>query len=120
MSTKPYFISRWSIPVAGFLFTLMVGTAYAWSAFINPMVAQFGWTKTQTNIPFLVFIFLSAVMTIPAGRLQDRIGPRKTGLLAAALFLVAYTLASFVGKYPYTWYLTLTYGLIGGTAGGFG
>jgi MFS transporter, OFA family, oxalate/formate antiporter len=120
MEKKPYFISRWSIPVAGFLFTLMVGTAYAWSAFVNPMIERFGWTKTETNIPFLVFIFMSAVMTIPAGRLQDRIGPRKTGILAAVLFLIAYTLASFVGKFPYTWYLILTYGLIGGTAGGIG
>jgi len=120
MKNKPYFISRWSIPIAGFLFTLMVGTAYAWSAFINPMVERFGWTKTEANIPFLVFIFMSAVMTIPAGRLQDRIGPRKTGILAAVLFLVAYTLASFVGTFPFTWYLVITYGLIGGTAGGIG
>ncbi len=118
MKRNAYFLTRWSIPFAGFLFTLMAGTAYAWSAFINPMVARFGWTKTEANIPFLVFIFLSAVMTIPAGRLQDKIGPRKTGILAAILFIVAYTLASFVGKYPYTWYLVLSYGLIGGTAGG--
>jgi MFS transporter, OFA family, oxalate/formate antiporter len=117
---KPYFISRWSIPVAGFFFTLMVGTAYAYSAFINPMGQQFGWTKTEANIPFLVFIFMSAVMTIPAGRLQDKIGPRKTGLLAALLFAVAYSLASLVGQFPYTWWLVLTYGLIGGTAGGIG
>jgi MFS transporter, OFA family, oxalate/formate antiporter len=120
MKKNLYFISRWSIPVAGFLFTLMVGTAYAWSAFINPMTERFGWTKTEANIPFLVFIFMSAVMTIPAGKLQDRIGPRKTGLLAAALFFIAYTLASFVGHFPHTWYLILTYGLLGGTAGGIG
>ena len=121
MKTKNlYFISRWSIPVAGFIFTLMVGTAYAYSAFINPMGEQFGWTKTQANIPFLVFIFMSAVMTIPAGRLQDKYGPRKTGLLAALLFAVAYSLASMVGTFPYTWWLVVTYGLIGGTAGGIG
>lgn len=115
-----YFISRWSIPFAGFIFTLMVGTAYAYSAFISPMGQQFGWTKTQANIPFLVFIFMSAVMTIPAGRLQDKIGPRKTGLLAALLFAIAYSLASRVGSFPYTWWLVVTYGLIGGTAGGIG
>ena len=120
MERKPYFISRWSIPIAGFLFTLMVGTAYAYSAFINPMTEAYGWSKTEANIPFLVFIFMSAVMTIPAGRLQDKIGPRKTGIMAAVLFLIAYTLASFVGSFPYTWYLVLTYGLLGGTAGGIG
>ncbi len=121
MATKnTYFLTRWSIPFAGFVFTLMVGTAYAYSAFINPMGEQFGWTKAQANIPFLVFIFMSAVMTIPAGRLQDKIGPRKTGLLAALLFAVAYSLASLVGSFPYTWWLVVTYGLIGGTAGGIG
>lgn len=113
-----YVISRWSIPLAGFLFTLMVGTAYAYSAFIKPMGDRFGWTKTEANIPFLVFIFMSAVMMIPAGKLQDKIGPRKTGLIGAALFLVAYILASFVGTFPYTWWLVITYGLLGGTAGG--
>jgi OFA family oxalate/formate antiporter-like MFS transporter len=113
-----YVISRWSIPIAGFLFTLMVGTAYAWSAFINPMGERFGWTKMEANIPFLVFIFMSAIMTVPAGRLQDKIGPRKTGVIGAILFFVAYSLASLVGQIPHTWYLILTYGLIGGTAGG--
>ena len=113
-----YFLSRWTIPFAGFLFTLMVGTAYAYSAFISPMGERFGWTKTEANIPFLVFIFLSSIMTVPAGKLQDKIGPRKTGLIAAVMFLIAYSLASLVGQFPYTWYLVLTYGLIGGTAGG--
>jgi MFS transporter, OFA family, oxalate/formate antiporter len=113
-----YVISRWSIPVAGFLFTLMVGTAYAWSAFINPMGERFGWTKTEANIPFLVFIFMSSIMTVPAGKLQDKIGPRKTGVIGAILFAVAYSLASLVGTFPYTWWLIITYGLIGGTAGG--
>jgi MFS transporter, OFA family, oxalate/formate antiporter len=36
------------------------------------------------------------------------------------LFFIAYALASQVGKFPYTWYLVLTYGLLGGTAGGIG
>ncbi len=118
MKKNLYVISRWSIPIAGFLFTLMVGTAYAWSAFINPMGERFGWSKTEANIPFLVFIFMSSIMTVPAGKLQDKIGPRKTGVIGAILFLIAYSLASLVGQFPYTWWLIITYGLLGGTAGG--
>lgn len=117
-NNKMYLLSRWSIPFAGFLFTLMVGTAYAYSAFITPMREQFGWSKTEANIPFLVFIFMSSIMTIPAGRLQDKIGPRSTGLLAALLFMIAYFSASQLAHFPHTWYLVVTYGLIGGTAGG--
>ncbi len=113
-----YVLTRWSIPFAGFLFTLMVGIAYAWSAFRSPMGEQFGWTKTEVNLPFLVFILMSALMMVPAGKLQDKIGPRKTGVIAAVLFLISYSLVSLVGYFPYTWWLVLTYGLLGGTAGG--
>jgi len=84
------------------------------------MTERFGWTKTEANIPFLVFIFMSAVMTIPAGKLQDKVGLRKTGILAAILFFIAYALAAQVGKFPHTWYLIVTYGLLGGTAGEMG
>ena len=111
-NNKMYLLTSWSIPFAGFLFTLMVGTAYAWSAFVNPMKEQFGWSKTETSAPFLLFIFMSSIMTIPAGRLQDKYGPRFTGLIAAALFFIGYFLASMVDKFPHVWWLLLTYGLI--------
>jgi OFA family oxalate/formate antiporter-like MFS transporter len=34
---KPYVITRWSIPVAGFLLALMGGISYAWGVFVVPV-----------------------------------------------------------------------------------
>lgn len=111
-------MTRWSVPFAGFLLTLMGGFSYAWGVFTVPMVEKFGWTKAEAALPFTVFMVIFALAMIPAGRLQDKIGPRKVSLIGAILFFIAYGLAALVGQFPYPWWLVITYGMIGGTACG--
>jgi OFA family oxalate/formate antiporter-like MFS transporter len=113
-----YVGTRWSIPFAGFLLTLMGGFAYAWGVFIVPMVDRFEWTTAEAALPFTVFMVVFTIMTVPAGKLQDVIGPRKVSAIGALLFLVAYGSAALVGRLPYTWWLVVTYGVIGGVACG--
>jgi len=115
---KKYVMTRWSIPFAGFLLAFMGGFAYAWGAFIVPMVKEFGWTTAEAALPFTVFMVIFALTMIPAGRLQDIIGPRKVSAMGALLFMVAYGLATLVGHFPYPWWLVVTYGVIGGVACG--
>jgi len=115
---KKYIISRWSIPFAGFLLALMGGFSYAWGVFIIPMEESFGWTKAQANLPFTVFVLIFALFMIPAGRLQDKIGPRRVSAFGAVLFFVSYSLAALVDRFPYTWWLVVTYSVIGGIACG--
>lgn len=55
---------------------------------------------------------------VPAGKLQDRWGPRPVAAMGGALFLVAYGLAALVGRIPHPVWLLLTYGVLGGTACG--
>lgn len=107
---------RWRIPFAGFLLALMGGISYAWGVFVNPMKERFGWTTAEATLPFTVFMMVFALIMIPAGRFQDRIGPRKVSAVGAMLFFVAYSLASLVGTFPYSHWLIFTYGIIGGTA----
>ena len=113
-----YIISRWSIPFAGFLLALMGGFSYAWGVFIIPMEESFGWTKAEANLPFTVFVLIFALFMIPAGRLQDKIGPRRVSAFGAVLFFVSYGLAALVDRFPYPWWLVVTYSLIGGIACG--
>ena len=109
---------RWTIPFAGFLLSLMGGFAYAWGVLVIPMVDRFGWTTAEANLPFTVFMVTFAIAMVPAGRLQDIIGPRKTSAIGALLFMPAYGLAALVGHFPYPWWLFVTYGVIGGIACG--
>lgn len=109
---------RWTVPFAGFLLALMGGFSYAWGVFVERMVERFGWTKAETALPFTIFMVIFAIIMVPAGRLQDKLGPRRVSALGAILFLVAYSLASLVGHFSSVWWLVLTYGVIGGTACG--
>jgi len=112
------FGTRWSVPLAGFLLALMGGISYAWGVFVVPMREEFGWTTTEATLPFTTFMVIFALVMVPAGLIQDKIGPRKVSLLGAVLFLIAYTLASFVEVFPYAWWLVLSYGVLGGIACG--
>ena len=46
--------NRYAILVCGILTMLMFGTIYAWSIFIPPLEAEFGWTRSQTSLVFSV------------------------------------------------------------------
>ncbi|MBS4061526.1 MAG: OFA family MFS transporter [Bacteroidetes bacterium] len=115
---KTYTVTRWGILFAGFMLTLMGGIAYAWGVFVTPMMEDFGWTKAEAILPFTVYLLVFALLMAPAGKIQDRIGPRKVACTGAILFFIAYGLASLVDRFPYSWWLILTYGIIGGTACG--
>ena len=109
---------RWTVPFAGFLLTLMAGMAYAWGVFVVPIVDRFGWTTAEATLPFTIFMAIIGICVIPAGRLQDTMGPRRIAAIGAVLFIVAYGLAALVGHFPYPWWLLITYSLIGGTGAG--
>lgn len=111
-------MTRWRVPFAGFLLALMGGFSYAWGIFVIPLVEQFGWSAVEATLPFTVFMLTFALVMVPAGSLQDRLGPRKVSAVGAILFLLAYGLSALVGHFPYSWWLVATYGIIGGTACG--
>lgn len=114
-----YVLSRWTIPFAGFLFTLMGGISYAWGVFIVPLETRFGWTRAQAALPVSIYLLVfTTVGMIYGGVLQDRFGPRKVSAAGGVLFFIAYLLASRIGDMPYLWWLLLTYGVLGGFACG--
>lgn len=110
--------ARWSVPFAGFLLALMGGISYAWGVFVVPMKEEFGWTTTEATLPLSAFMVIFALSMVPAGMLQDKIGPRKVSGIGALLFLVAYSLSSLIEIFPYAWWLVLSYGVLGGMACG--
>lgn len=111
---RPRVLPRWVIPGAGFVLALMGGVSYAWGSFVVPLTGKFGWTTAEATLPFTVFMVVFALGMVPAGRLQDRYGPRRVALAGAGVFLVAYGLASLVGRVGHPLWLVGTYGLLGG------
>jgi len=114
VTSKPI-ISRWSIPFAGFLFTLMGGIAYAWGAFIVPLEARFGWSRVEAALPLSIYLAMYAIVGMfYGGILQDKFGPRKIAIAGGFLFLIGYLLAAQLAIFPSVWWLILTFGIICG------
>ncbi len=109
---------RWLILFGGFLLSLMGGMSYAWGSFVVPLNEEWGWTAAQANLPFTIMIIVFAITMIPAGWVQDKIGPRKVAMIGAVLFLVGYGLAGLLPLIPIPAWLVITYGFIVGTACG--
>ncbi|MFW6256728.1 MAG: OFA family MFS transporter [Bacillota bacterium] len=101
---------RWIVLLGGFLLSLMGGMSYAWGSFVTPLVQNWGWSTAEANLPFTVMIIIFSITMIPAGRLQDKFGPRKVALIGAILFLVGYVLAALMRYFPSPGWLAVTYG----------
>lgn len=100
------------------MLNLMLGIAFSWSVFVRPLMDSFGWTKTEATLPFTIFIIALALTMVPAGRAQDRIGPRKVAIFGGIVLSLGLILASFIEHFGNPLWLYFTYGLIAGTGTG--
>lgn len=111
---------RWTIIVGALMVQIILGTIYAFSVFVGPLEAEFGWNRLTTQWAYSVALVMFAVVMIPAGRLQDQIGPRKVAMIGGALLGLSFILASVLVTGDRPWAFYLTYGIIGGAGIGFG
>ncbi len=104
------------VVAGGTLIMLLLGVAYVWGVYVDPLIAAFGWTRAQASLPFSVFLLAYTAGMIVGGRLQDRYGPRGVCLAGAALFGSGYFLSGFASGLTY---LCVVYGAVGGLGTGF-
>ncbi|MBI5069286.1 MAG: OFA family MFS transporter [Deltaproteobacteria bacterium] len=114
----------WLVTAAGIGLNLALGILYAWSVFAKQLTEPlerggFGWSRTEATLPYTIAIACFAVMMVPAGRLQDRFGPRIVATVGAALTGAGLLVASFAT--PATALPALLgFGLLAGTGIGLG
>lgn len=110
-------MNRWFVVAGALGIQLCLGALYAWSIFVNPLKAQYGYSTTQAQAIFSTNLVTFALSMIFAGRLQDKIGPRVTALIGAVLFSSGYLCSGFTGGSFAG--LICTFGVLGGIGMGF-
>jgi OFA family oxalate/formate antiporter-like MFS transporter len=111
---------RWSVVVGALIVQAILGTVYAFSVFVRPLETEFGWSRATTQWAFSIALATFAIVMIPAGRLQDRYGPRMVASIGGILLGTSFLLGALLVDASRPWALYLTYGVIGGAGIGFG
>lgn len=107
---------RWIPLVGGVLGSTTCGALlYAWSVFIKPLNAEFGWNRADIALAFAIACLVFGLMTYPAGRLSDRFSPRIVVLIGGIILSIGFVLSGFIQT---KLQLYLTYGVVAGFGGG--
>jgi MFS transporter, OFA family, oxalate/formate antiporter len=88
----------WRVTLAGIGINLALGVLYAWSVVKKEIPANwdgFEWTDLKKNLPYAVACLVFALTMVPAGRAQDRFGPRWVALAGGIAVGLGMILASF-------------------------
>jgi len=107
---QPRIFYGYIVAAASFLaITMMWGSANCFGVFFKPLLAEFGWTRATTSGAYSLCMIITGILSLVAGRLTDKIGPRLV-ITGCGLFLGAgYLLMSQVNT---IWQLYLFYGVI--------
>ena len=66
----------WVVTFAGMGINLALGVLYTWSVIKKAIPSEWGWSDADKALPYSIACIVFALVMVPAGRLQDRIGPR--------------------------------------------
>ena len=107
---------RWLFVVLGLIMNVCLGAVYAYSIFLGPVRKEFpDISAFQANLPFMVFLAFFAILMFFGGRVMEKLGPRKLGLIGGIIVGLGWFLAAYA---PNIWVLVLTYGVIAGSGVG--
>lgn len=116
MESKVSLRSGWKVLCAGLCINLTLGVLYSWSVIKKALVSEWGWTNSDAALPYSVGIVVWALTVLIAGKLQDKIGPRKVVTIGAIFTGAGLLVASVVNSVPL---LILAFGILVGSGIGF-
>jgi len=108
----------WRVAIAGLGINLALGILYSWSVISGAInEAGWGWTAEQRALPYSVACLVFCLVMVPAGRMQDKLGPRLVASIGGLLVGLGMVLASY--QQSVMGYV-LGFGVLAGAGIGFG
>lgn len=108
---------RWLYAAVSAAALIFLGLIYAWSVFVVPLEAEFGWTRPQTSLTFSISMAFFCLGGLAGGALSQKVSPRML-LFGCGLFIAAgFALLSISHTLPS---LYLFYGVMAGFGVGIG
>jgi MFS family permease len=91
--------SFWRIVAASMVGLSLGGlTPYSFGAFVQPLEAEFGWSRTHISSGVTIALFMGAILTPAAGLAIDRFGPRRIALPGVVCLCIAIAMLSMLNR----------------------
>ena len=107
----------WRVTFAGVGINLALGVLYSWSVVSKSIPAEWGWSEAGKSWPYSVACLVFSLVMVPAGRMQDRIGPRVVATIGGVLVGLGMIIASLTTS---SLGFIIGFGLLAGAGIGFG
>jgi len=107
----------WVVTFSGTGINLALGVLYTWSVISKRIPDDWGWSEANRALPYTIACLVFALMMVPAGKLQDKFGPRVVASLGGVLTGLGLMLAS---QFTNLGMFIVGFGILAGTGIGFG
>ena len=107
----------WTVALAGIGINLALGVLYAWSVIKKAIPSEWGWSDADKALPYSIACIVFALVMVPAGRMQDRLGPRWVATAGGILTGIGCIIASYA--VTVLWFV-IGFGIFAGTGIGLG
>jgi MFS family permease len=111
-----FFYGYWILVIAFLCAFIHSGCGfYAFSLFVKPLEAEFGWGRGEIMIGLTIFFLTSGLSAPAVGRLVDRYGSKKVIVIGSLVTGLGFVLVSLVHS---LWFFYVSYVVVGlGMAG---
>jgi len=120
MATQPDAVVEnhgWRVTFAGIGINLALGILYTWSVISKGVPAEWNWSEADKSWPYAIACLVFCIIMVPAGRMQDKIGPRVVATIGGVLVGLGMIIASFTTS-PMGY--IIGFGVLAGAGIGFG
>lgn len=114
---KPVKNLGWRVTFAGLGINLALGILYTWSVISKAIPAEWNWAEADRSWPYAIACLVFSLTMVPAGRLQDKLGPRLVASVGGLLVGLGMILASMTTTYMG---YVFAFGILAGAGFGFG
>jgi OFA family oxalate/formate antiporter-like MFS transporter len=107
----------WRVTFAGMGINLALGILYTWSVISKRVPEEWGWNEDDKSLPYMIACLVFSLVMVPAGRMQDKFGPKRVATIGGILVGLGFVLASMTTSLAV---FVIGFGVLAGAGIGFG
>ena len=107
----------WRVTFAGMGVNLALGILYTWSVISKRVPEEWGWNENDKSLPYMLACLVFSLIMVPAGRMQDKIGPRLVATIGGILVGIGFIIAAMTTSLMV---FVIGFGVLAGAGIGFG